>query len=415
MDTDTITTAIQFCQTNNYFHASAVFLVIPDNRSQHCGFVVISESSRIQENWRESNASENYTFKFYSETGVYQKLLNRDAEVVTVFSHAISIFDNIRITPRILSSIEPIVIYNQQITKLMEAPNRVHSKTEIPILFCDIDDIQQFISKTFIPLCGVIKNYLCEEQYWVDWQYGYRKINRDVLLTFSVKSSDREDILQKLQLHLYENVSELQLHRVHIPFDRPQSYIDELPDVIGQKTYRILCHITEEFLAMFSQGDTNDNKKITLVTYFYLVAAKNFFSSKDEFVILNKMLLNRALVESISPFTRYLLNHDIITGAKDKIVREYKRQSDRNKVALYTNYGDLINDWGNMPDDNDAIHESLSSLVDIRSYMDSVFREDNNYVLSYFHAFFEKLTKCMDLPPFYIAYIPYCINYLTRQ
>lgn len=415
MDTDTITTAIQFCQTNNYFHASAVFLVIPDNRPKHCGFVVISEDSQIQENWREINASGDYTFKFYSETEVYQKLLSRDAEVVTVFSHAISIFDSIRITPRILSSIEPIAIYNQQITRLMEVSNRVQSKTEIPILFCDIDDIQQFISKTFIPLCGVIKSYLCEGQYWVDWQYGYRKINRDVLLTFSVKSSDREDILQKLQLHLYENVSELQLHRVHIPFDRPQSYIDELPDVIGQKTYRILCHITEEFLAMFSQEDINDNKKTTLVTYFYLVAAKNFLSSKDEFVILNKMLLNRVLVESISPFTRHLLNHDIITGAKDKIVREYKRQSDRNKVALYTNYGDLINDWRNMPDDNDAIHESLSSLVDIRSYMDSVFREDNNYVLSYFHAFFEKLTKCMDLPPFYIAYIPYCINYLTRQ
>lgn len=415
MDTNTITTAIQFCQANNYFHASAVFLVIPDNRPKHCGFVVISEDSQIQENWREINASGDYTFEFYSETEVYQKLLSRDAEVVTVFSHAISIFDSIRITPRILSSIEPIAIYNQQITKLMEVSNRVHSKTEIPILFCDIDDIQQFISKTFIPLCGVIKSYLCEGQYWVDWQYGYRTINREVLLTFSVKSSDREDILQKLQLHLYENVSELQLHRVHIPFDRPQSYIDELPDVIGQKTYRILCHITEEFLAMFSQEDINDNKKTTLVTYFYLVAAKNFLSSKDEFVILNKMLLNRVLVESISPFTRHLLNHEIITGAKDKIVREYKRQSDKNKVALYTNYGDLINDWRNMPDDNDAIHESLSSLVDIRSYMDSAFRKDNNYVLSYFHAFFEKLTKCMDLPPFYIAYIPYCINYLTRQ
>lgn len=48
---------------------------------------------------------------------VYQKLLSRDMEVVTVFSHAITIFDNIRITPPILSSIEPIAIYNQQITR----------------------------------------------------------------------------------------------------------------------------------------------------------------------------------------------------------------------------------------------------------------------------------------------------------
>lgn len=415
MDPNTITTAIQFCQANNYFHASAVFLVIPDDQSQQCGFVVISEDSRIQENWREINIGGSYTFKSYSETEVYQKLLSRDTEVVTVFSHAISIFDNIRITPRILSSVEPIAIYNQQITKLMEVENRVHSKTEIPVLFRDIDDLQQFISKAFIPLCGVIKSYLCEGQYWVDWQYGVREINRDVLLTFVVKSSDRADILRKLQLHLYENVSELQLHRVYIPFNRPLNYIDELPEVMGQKTYRILCHITEEFLAMLSQGDINDSKKIALVIYFYLVAAKNFFASKEEFVALNKMLLNKALVMSISPFTRYLLNHDIIAGAKDKIVREYKQQSDRNKITLYTNYGALLNDWGNLPNDNDVIHESLSSLVDIRSYIDSAFREDNNCVLSYFHAFFEKLTKCMDLPPFYIAYIPYCINYLTRQ
>ena len=389
MDTNTITTAIQFCQANNYFHALAVFLVIPDDRSQQCGFVVISEDSQIQENWREINAGRNYTFKSYSEMEVYQKLLSRDMEVVTVFSHAITIFDNIRITPPILSSIEPIAIYNQQITRMMEAKNGVHCKTEIPILFCDIDDLQQFISKTFIPLCGVIKSYLCEEQYWVDWQYGARKINRDVLLTFAVKSLDRADILRKLQLHLYENVSELQLHRVYMPFSRSLNYIDELPEVISQKTYKILCHITEEFLAMFSQEDINENKKITVVTYFYLIAAKNFFSSKAEFVDINKMILKKALTESISPFTRYLLNHDIIIGAKDKIVREYKRQSDRNKVALYTNYGVLLNDWGNLPDDNDAMHESLSSLVDIRNYMDSAFREDNKYVLTYFYALFE--------------------------
>lgn len=296
----------------------------------------------------------------------------------------------------------------------MKMTKRVHDKAEIPILFCDIDNIEQFISRTFIPLCGVLKSFLCEGQYWVDWQYGYRKINRDVLLTFSVKSSDRDDILRKLQLHLYENVSELQLQRVHIPFDRAPSFIDKLPYIIGQKSYRIFCHITEEFLAMITKEDMNDNKKITIVTYFYLVAAKNFFSSKDEFLIYNKMLLNTELVESLSPFTRYLLNHDIITGAKDKILHEYQRQSDRNKVTLYVNYGELINDWGNIPDDNDAIHKSLASLVEIRSYMDSVLREDKNYIESYFQAFFEQLTKCMDLPPFYWAYIPFCINYLTR-
>lgn len=415
MDTNTITTAIQFCQANNYFQASAVFLIIPNNIFRDCGFVLISDENLNQKDLPEIDTRGNCTFITYTETEVYQKLLRRDAEIVSIFSHTISIFDNIRITPRIMSSIEPIAIYNQQICNQVEVPNVVQCKTEIPILFCDVVDLQQFISKTFIPLCGVIKSYLRSGHYWVDWQYEVRKINRDILLTFAVKSSDREDILRKLQLHLYENVSELQLHRVHIPFNRHQNYIDELPNVIRQKTYKIICHLTEEFLAMFSQGDINDNKKITLVTYYYLVAAKNFFSLKAEFVDINKMLLKKMLVESVSPFTRYLLNHDIITEARDKIIREYKRQSDRNKVALYTNYGVLLNEWGSLPDENDSIHESLSSLVDIRRYMDSTFREDNKYVLMYFHALFEKFTKCMDLPSYFSAYIPFCINYLIRQ
>lgn len=118
--------------------------------------------------------------------------------------------------------------------------------------------------------------------------------------------------------------------------------------------------------------------------------------------------------ESISPFTKSLLNHDGISEAKDKILWEYKRQSDKNKIVLSANYGTLIRDWNSYPDEEDSTDESLSALVDIRNLLNPSLSENENDLSSYFHTFFEKLAGCMDLPPFYKGYIPYSINYLTK-
>ena len=406
---DTITPIIQFCQTHNYFHALAVFLSTSTN-----SLIIISKGNDKIQNWNSIDTKESYTFKIYSETELYQKILGRDIEIVTIFSHIIVLFDSIRITPRILSAIEPIKMYNQQVSTSMKMSNTICRKYEISMLFCDIIDLQQFISKTFIPLCSVIKTHLCEVQYWIDWQYKIKINERDILITFIIQSLNKEDILRKLQVYLYKSVSELQLYRVHLPFERPSNYIDNLPYTVSQKTYDILCRVSEESLIMFSRENISDNKKITLFTYFYLIAAKNFFLSKDEFIEVNKQLMDIMAYEGISSFTKSFLNHDRISEAKDKILGEYKRQSDKNKIALFANYGTLIQDWNNCSDEDDSIYESLSTLVDIRKLINTSSSENGNYLLSYFHTFFEKLANCMNIPPFYKGYVPYSINYLTK-
>lgn len=406
---DTITPVIRFCQTHNCFHALAVFL-----SSTTDSLIIISKDNDDLRNRIATATEESYIFKIYSQTELYRKILGRDIEIATVFSHVVTLFDRIRIAPRILSAIEPIKIYNQQTPASMEAPDTIRRKYEISMLFCDIADLRQFISKTFIPLCRVIKTHLREVQYWIDWQYKTKISDRDILITFIIQSPDKEVILRKLQLYLYENVSELQLYRVRIPFERPSNYIDNLPCEVRRKTYDILCRFSEESLIMFSQENIGDSRKITLFTYYYLIAAKNYFLSKNEFIKANGQLLDIMVNESISPFTKSLLNHDGISEAKDKILWEYKRQSDKNKIVLSANYGTLIRDWNSYPDEEDSTDESLSALVDIRNLLNPSLSENENDLSSYFHTFFEKLAGCMDLPPFYKGYIPYSINYLTK-
>lgn len=406
---NTITPIIRFCKMHNYFHALAVFVCITNNT------LIIISSGEEKEKIRNIIKPEGYLFRIYSDWEIYKKILERNIEIVTVFSYTITLFDHIHITPRILSAIEPIKAYNNKQNILsMKDSNVKCYKGQISMLFCDIDEIPQFIKITFIPLCQVIKTYLSEAQYWIDWQYGTKLNSRDVLITFFINSSNQEAIIQKLQLYLYENVSELQLFRIHIPFNRPLNYIDKLPYEIRKKTYNILCRVSEEFVVQTYQEAFSDNKKITHLMYYYLLAAKNYFISSPEFLKTNKRLIEMMTDVSVSSFTKSLLRHDKISEAKDKLTHEYKIQSDKNKVVLYMNYFSLIQDWQVFPKEDDSIQECLTLLAEIRNHLDIKYTNKDNYLVLYFCDFIDKIMNSIDLPLYYKGYIPYCINYLVK-
>lgn len=398
-----ISSIIHFCQQNNYFQALAVFVSFID------GSVIIIQNKNRQLKYVNPKI---YSVKIYTDIEIYQKILERDIEVANLFSHTIILFDRIRVTPRILSAIEPIKFYNRYVLT-MDKSNYCISSNEISLLFRDVDDTQSFISTTFLSICKAIKNHLSNAQYMIDWQYGPQTSLRNILVTFFVQSCDKEAILRKLQLYLYENVSELHLSRIQIPFMRSLNYIDSLSENIRMNTYDILCSVSEEYIAVKSSEDLTDNKGITQLTYYYLLAAKYYFKSLSEFLNVNDYYIDIMVEESISEFTKTYLQHDSILAAKAKILHEYNRLCDLNKVALSVNYDSLIHNWIELPITDDSIQVNLSKLMDVRNCIDDN-AVSKDCVLNYFYDFYKMLFSCLDLPSYYKGYVPYCIKYLAK-
>ena len=185
-----------------------------------------------------------------------------------------------------------------------------------------------------------------------------------------------------------------------------------MPLNIYDKTNDILCDLTDELLLKFTNSTLNENEIITNVIYYYIVAAKAFFLSRTEFNTANKCILDTFLEDSISSFTKSILDHQILSNARDKILREFKRQSDKIRADLLGNYIELLDGWDKVSN-LDAFSISLQVLSDIRNEFNKMEKKDEEYATKYFIEFCRLMFQCWDIPSYYRAYVPFCIKYIA--
>lgn len=119
------------------------------------------------------------------------------------------------------------------------------------------------------------------------------------------------------------------------------------------------------------------------------------------------------LDEGISPFSKFVLNHQMVSDARDKLLREYRIISDRTKVDLLGNYSELFDDWTYINSDGDIVLRSLHTMGEIRGYVNNYrVKNEFNVVTRYFVEFYKLLILSWNIPCYYRAYIPFCVKYL---
>lgn len=404
--------AISYCKERNYFYASSVFLLRVKFPSYNglCICLIYNDRTKI-----EKIVKSKYHFICFSVQDIFTMMLQRDIQIVVLFSSAIPLLDKANIAPKIYSSLTPIKLFNKfyMNMSLCTESRMTETNESFSILFRNVDDPQSFINKTFIPLCLVLKEQLANCRFNILWEADYSGINCSAELRFFSDKILVDDLINKLQIYLYKNVSELQLGQIKLPYYNQQLFLKNIPKCIRDITNNILCALSEDFIELISTGGATDNKRITMVIYYYIIAAKSFFSSEKEFLVINEFLLAEMLDEGISPFSKYILNHQIVSDVHDKLWREYRILSDRTKVELWGNYSELLKDWSYIDNDDDTVSISLQAMKKIRNSInnDEVINE-TDFTTRYFVEFYKLLILSWNIPCYYRAYIPFCVKYL---
>lgn len=415
MNNKEVAIVAKYCKKHEFFYASSVFITeIKTNESQIMAICLIYTDKTAQKKYYNPMGRCNYDFVVLSVQDIFAMLLQRDQRIVSIFSHAIPLIDEAKIAAQLYSSLTPIKLYNKFSVneKIKNRTSKSKSNKSFSILFRDIEDRDNFLIKTFIPLCGVLKKHLASCRFHIIWKSRCNGSCKTVEISIFFDKKIAESNITLLQKFLYRNLSELQLARVDLPFSGHNALLDALPKITCNKTNNILCDLTEELLVRFTNTVLQDNEKVTNIIYYYIVAAKSFFSSKSEFIITNNIVLEALVDESISSFTRSILEHQVLFDVRDKLLREYKCQSDKNKAELWANYVELLDDWDYLPN-SDQVVMSLQSMNEIRSQLNQQKEKDDDLATFYFLEFCRLMFQCWDIPCYYRAYVPFCIKYLA--
>ena len=414
MNLNQIAGAVEYCIRHEFFQASSVFtskIESIDSRVTTLCLIYKDNTAQIKFN---PTGKCDYNFRVFSLQDLFAMFLRRDQEIVSIFSQSILLLDKAKIASHLYSSLIPIKIYNQYFMseEIFKFKSKRGCSKSLSMLFCDIGDSGNFIIKTFIPLCNMLKNQLKNCRLCITWKSGCYISGKAAKVTIFSDNNFEEDDIVSLQKYLYGNVSELQLARIYIPYKEHNVFWEKMPLNIYDKTNDILCDLTDELLLKFTNSTLNENEIITNVIYYYIVAAKAFFLSRTEFNTANKCILDTFLEDSISSFTKSILDHQILSNARDKILREFKRQSDKIRADLLGNYIELLDGWDKVSN-LDAFSISLQVLSDIRNEFNKMEKKDEEYATKYFIEFCRLMFQCWDIPSYYRAYVPFCIKYIA--
>ena len=414
MNLNQISGAVEYCKRHQFFQASSVFISQIKNINRRVTTLcLIYKDNTAKINFSPTENCD-YNFRVFSLQDLYAMFLRRDQKIVSIFSQSILLLDKAKIASHLYSSLVPIKIYNKYF--MSEEIIKFRSKREcsksLSMLFCDIGDSGNFITKTFIPLCNMFKKQLKNCRLRITWKSGCYISGKAAEVTIFSDNNFKESDIVLLQKFLFGNVSELQLARIYIPCKEHNVFWKKMPLNIYDKTNNILCDLTDELLLKFSNSTLNENEIITNVINYYIVAAKAFFLSRAEFNTANQCILDAFLEDSISSFTKSILDHQILSNARDKILHEFKRQSDKIRADLFGNYVELLDSWDKVSN-LDAFSNSLQVLSDIRNEFNKMEKKEGKYAIKYFIEFCKLMFQCWDIPSYYRAYVPFCIKYIA--
>lgn len=410
-----VVNAVEYCKNNKYFQASSVFITqIDDINPKIITICLIYEENIPSIKVNPADALE-YDFRLFSVQDIFSMILQRKLDLVALFTQSIILLDNAQIASQLYSSLTPIKRYNKYFMLIENNEFRAEERLNrsLSMLLCDIEENGIFFKKTFIPLCNIFKNQLKDCRIRIIWKADCGISGKAAVVTiFHNNRFTKKDIIQ-LQKYLYLNISELQLSRLHVPYNESNVYWEQLPTNIYDKTNDILCNLTDELLLKYNNKSTlTENEKITYMIYYYIVAAKSFFSSRIEMVSANNSVLDAFLEDSISSFSKSILDHQILSEIYDKILYEFKCQSDKVRNDLLLNYTELLNNWDKVLD-LDTMTISMQLLSEIRTDFNKIKTDNKEDITTYFIELCRLMFQCWDIPTYYKAYLPYCVKYIT--
>lgn len=397
------------CEKCNYFDAATLF-VKTNFTNKNITFIAIGSTSDTVETLQINNLQ--YNIYHVKVARCYSGLLQRDAFFSELFKETLCLKDELNIAPVLLSAVKPIT---KPIHLTLEANahfyanyNRNRQK-ELAVKFNGIENIDDFLTKAYIPISSSLKDNLSKAH--VIFQYYYMGKIKSLAIIFLFENTVTEKILIDIQKYLYLHSSELSLRNIDIPFQRPYCIFDGMVENVYNEVMKTLSTLTSASLIQnsrsASQKDKVEDEKVTTLIYLYIATAKIIFNNYSDFMKSNDKVYDYFIKEECSDNFQYIINNHIYTNCFTKIENEFRLLTLTNIQALYSNYRPLLRDWNRL--ENEYIYQQYISQV---YHIKSTLKEDTSI---FFQEYVKLLFACYDLPVYYKTYIPYVIKHLSNE
>lgn len=395
---------VGICKKHNYFNALTLF-VKTECHNKRVVLIAIGKDNETLSPMLIDGME--YTICYIEQSDCYSQILRGNSLFAEMFNQTLCLKDELNIAPVLLSAIKPLlksVPALPEIGTLSYFNHKRYRKKELAIRFNGILDIDEFISKTFIPLSSSLKNYLSKAN--LIFQYDSENGNKSLAIIYVFEENVTKSMQIDIQKYLYLHFSELNLRNIDIPYRRPYNALEGMPGNIMKNVMKSLGTLTSSFLVQ-NEKSVSENKKVTTLVYLYIITAKTIFNHYRSFIECNEHIYNYYLKEKCSDTLYYVVNNHLYTNALSKIEKEFYILSLTNIQVLYANYQPLLSKW-NIIENDDNYNLYIAQMYYLKSTL-------KGNVAPFFHEYVKLLFACYDVSTYYKAYIPYIIKYLNNE
>lgn len=406
--------AIAECRRNDFFHFPTLFLKQPPEATS---ITLIGISYEVFRAKKECFESGGITIETYEISLDYcmSLILSHDILLNSLFSTTVCLKDDLDISRKILQSLKPILLYNNMekapaISQIWDVAvsEPASPDDELAMRFYDISDDISFIFNVFIPIQNMVRS--CVDTHTPFLQFYNINGRKDAVYStrFDNGKESRKALLSTQKM-LYLQSSEFNCRNIRIPYHHMPCVVE----VKCKPLYDELLSLTFEFQSIILSGGKegmNVDAIMTEMLYAYTLIAKVFYSDYSSFKSFNDMTYKRYTWTTVSDTIKYLLSHNMMVQAENKIAREHKALCMANAQSLFTNYADMIQEWKDYDNCKKEYHSYLKQLKRIKKMKDKyVSKEDvvSEIIEQLFHSF--------DIASYYHSYIPYCINFIKNE
>lgn len=406
--------AIAECIRNKYFRFPTLFLK-QSSETTHITFIGVShEIFRAKRKYLKSGE---ITIEIYGISQDYcmSLILSHDILLNSLFSTTLCLKDDLDISRNILQSLKPVLLYNNMekapaISHIWDVAvnDSIAPDDELAIRFYNISDDISFIFNVFIPIQNLVRSFT--DAHTPSLQFYSINGRKDaVYSTRFYNEKQSKQALLSIQKMLYLQSSEFNCQNIRIPFH----HIPCTVKVKCRQLYDEILNLTSDFQSIILSGGKEKMNIETIMTemlYSYILIAKVFYPDYSSFKSFNDMIYKRYTWITVSDTIKYLLSHNTIVLAENKIERAYKALCMTNVQSLFTNYTDMIQKWKDYDNCKKEYHLYIKQLKCIKEMKnEDVSKEDivSEIIEQLFHSF--------DIASYYHSYIPYCINFVKNE
>lgn len=401
---------VDYCKENSFFFASSVFVSKDCDSYKICLIYQNFDELRI----RTKQLQSPYHIELFVVQNILTLILQRDIRLLSLFTDAIPLRDNANIAYKIYTSLNPISLYNTSLKseKHYDEVFVSDANQSISMLFCDIENVSLFIGKTLLPICFILRKELINASICIMWYPKFNGTSQTAELTILSDKLNFIDTVDKLQAYLYNNVSELNLGKIILPYNGASYLKSFCSNKVRGYVSTMLCFLSEMLLEKYSINDLSEKERVTYILYYYIIIAKAFYPNKHDFISANQLVLNEMLHESTSFFTRSILDHQVVSTFCEKLLLEYQILSDQLRSDLWNNYAVVLREWEFIDKDPDSLDIYYAAKNISNSIHDQL--EYSSGASDSFIEILKMITTCWNIPNYYKAYIPFCVNYIVN-